>query len=268
LVLGSKEFDLELDFDAPEITESSLACTFTSVDLSADGSELELVLVLKAIATGYREESAEYITSLTGADSQQRTVQLRNRIGEGEYKVTLDGSCPFASIPQAIDLVLPQVRILESQALESKILVRGLLTLDVYYFDDSGQRRVLVQEEEFSQFFDFEGSGKGYSVKSWAWPEGGNCADGHYTVPVRIRAEVVEEAEFRAVTDVHVVDPFQVPANASVILYAAKTGDSMFSVARKFNTTQELLCKYNGLSEQDCLRPGQKILIPVYQTRF
>jgi len=268
LVLGSKEFDLELDFDAQEISESALDCSFTRVDLTAGENGLELALVLKVTATGYREEIAEYITSLTGADSQQRIVQLRNRIGEGEFKVNLAGSCPFASMPHTIDLVLPWVRILESQALEGKILVRGLLTLNVYYSDDSGQRRVLVQEEEFSQFFDLEGSCKGYSVKSWAWPEGGDCADGHYTVPVRIRIEVVEEVEFKAVTDVHVVDPFQVPANASVILYAAKTGDSMFSIARKFNITQELLCEYNGLSEQDCLQPGQKILIPVYQTRF
>lgn len=270
LVSGSQDFDLELDFEAPEINESSLACSFIKADLNAvsDGGELELELGLKATATGYREQMTEYVSSLTGADSQQRTIQLRNRIGEGEFKVTLDGNCPFASLPQSIDTVLPKVRIIESQALEGKILVRGLLTLNVYYTDESGLRRVLVQEEEFSQFFDLEGSARGYSVKSWAWPEDAECAEGRYTVPVLMRVEVIEEVEFRAVTDVHVVDPTQVPVNASVILYIVKKGDSIFSVARNFNTTQELLWEYNGLSEQDCLQPGQKLLIPVYQTRF
>lgn len=270
VLLGQQDFGLELDFDAPEIGEGSLICSFEKASLAnvSEGTALELELVLKATATGYREQMTDYVSSLTGADSQQKTIQLRNRIGEGEFKVTLEGNCPFASQPQAIDQVLPRVRIIESQALEGKILVRGLLTLNIYYTDESDQRRVLVQEEEFSQFFDLEGCVRGYAVKSWAWPEGADCAEGRYAVPVLMRVEVIEEVEFTAVTDVHVVDPSQVPANASVILYMVKTGDSLFSIARKFNTTQELLWEYNGLSEQDGLEPGQKLIIPVYQTRF
>lgn len=269
LLTGRQDISFEMDFAAPEVRESSLDCSFEGVSLTTvdQGAAIELSFGLKATAKGYSQQIAEYVSSIAGADSQQKKVQLRNRIGESEFKMNLEGNCPFASTPQDIELVLPRVRIIEAQPLEGKILVRGLLTLNIFYTDDNQMRRVMVQEEEFSQFFDLAGSLRGYAVRPWVWPEGADCSQGRYTVPVLIRVEVFEEVEFMPITDVHVVDPSQVPAHASVILYTVKSGDSLFSIARRFNTTQELLWGYNKISEAEGLVPGDKLIIPVYQIK-
>lgn len=268
VVPGEQAFTLDLDFAAGEVSECSLAYSFEKVSLTPGVAGLNLEIVLKAIATGYREQVTEYVSGLTGADSQLKMIRLKNRIGEGEFKVTIEGDCAFTGQTPTCDLVLPRVRIIESQALEGKILVRGLLTLNLFYTDEAGLNRVLVQEEEFSQFFDIEGSMRGYTVKPWAWPGTPLCAEGRYSAPVLIRVEVLEEVEFTAITDVHIVDPTMAPVNASIILYVVRRGDNLFSVARKFNTTQEMLWEYNGLTEGDDLEPGQKILIPVYQAKI
>lgn len=266
---ASQDFKLEMDFAAPEVGESSLDCFFEKVSLKTvdEGTALELNMTLHAKAKGYTQQIAEYVSSITGADSQQKKIELRNRIGESEFKLNLEGNCPFASTPQDIGLVLPRVRITEAQALEGKILLRGLLTLNIYYTDENNLSRVMVQEEEFSQFFDLPGSLRGYGVKSWVWPEGADCSQGRYTVPVLARVEVFEDVEFTAVTDVHVVDPSHIPAAASVILYTVKKGDDLFSIARRFNTTQELLRGYNNLLGDEGLVPGEKLIIPVYQIK-
>lgn len=269
LLTGNREFRLEMDFAAPEVRDSSLDCIFDRVSLKTidEGAALELNLVLQARGKGYSQQVAEYVSSVDRADSQQKRILLRNRIGESEFKLILEGNCPLVSTPPDAELVLPRVRITETQALEGKILLRGLIALNIFYTDENNTPRVLVQEEEFTQFFDLPGSLRGYGVKCWVWPEGASCSQGRYSVPVLVRVEVFEDVEFTAVTDVHVVDPSHIPAAASVILYTVQKGDNLFALARRFNTTQELLRGYNNLEGDEGLVPGDKLIIPVYQIK-
>ena len=44
--------------------------------------------------------------------------------------------------------------------------------------------------------------------------------------------------------------------------YILKSGDTLFSVARKFNVHYERLAQANGLDPATTLQPGQKLLIP------
>jgi LysM repeat protein len=267
---ANKEFELELDFDAPEVTDSKLLCAPIKSRFypgtEEEGPALELVLRFTAI--GYFEQTTEYIASLSGADSIEKMLYLRNRIGESEFKFNLGGVCQFPKEPAKVDLVLAKTRITEAKALDEQVLVRGLLSLSIFYTDESDLPRVLVQEEEFNQFFALKGCASGYSVKAWAWPEKGSCSDERYSVPILLRVEVVEEVEFRAVADVHVVDTQLAPAAASVVLYVAKEGDSLFAVARKFNITMEKLREYNGLPADAVIYRNQKLLIPTYQAKY
>ncbi len=45
--------------------------------------------------------------------------------------------------------------------------------------------------------------------------------------------------------------------NAKRKVYSVKQGDSLYSIARKHNTTVEKLCKMNHISEKAIIRPGQ-----------
>lgn len=265
---GSADFELEIDFASPEISDSTLQCILvkTAMVPAAEGQEFQLLL--KARALGYREQTGEYITDIIGADSLKKTIQVRNRVGESEFKLNLDGRCQFPVEPRSIDLVLPKVRLIETEAMDEKVLVRGLLSLNIYYTAEDGQKRVLVQEEEFSHPLDVKGCTLGYSVKAWAWPEQGVYTQENYVVPVLLRVEVVEDAAHDAVIDVHVVDPNFVPVNASVILYVTGKEDTLFSVARKFNISQERLLEYNGLAGATELHPGQKLLVPIYELKY
>lgn len=262
---GSEDFELELDYGHDDINDSSLQCIPVKVT-HIPGSGLEVSLQIKA--TGYREINTEYITSLAGADSLIKKLHLRNRVGESEYKLNMEGFCQFPAEPESVDFILPRVRVVEAKALEGKVLVRGLLSLNLYYTDGNGLSRVVVQEEEFNQFLELAGCDNGFSVKAWAWPEHAELRDERYRLSIMLRIEVVEDVEISTVTDVHVVDSSVVPSSSSVVLYLTKKEDSLFSVARKFNVTLDALREYNGLPAAEGIRSGQKLMIPVYQQKY
>ncbi len=45
-------------------------------------------------------------------------------------------------------------------------------------------------------------------------------------------------------------------------VYTVKRGDSLYEIARKNNTTVDVLLSTNGLEKDDYLYPGQELLIP------
>ena len=45
-------------------------------------------------------------------------------------------------------------------------------------------------------------------------------------------------------------------------IYTINKGDSLYSIARKYNINPELLAGLNGLSMEDYIYPNQEILIP------
>lgn len=265
---GSTEFELEVDFDAPEITDGTLQCVPVRTEIVSVAEGQEYQVAIKVRALGYREQAEEYITNIIGADSVKKTIHLRNRVGESEFKLNLEGQCQFPVEPQSIYLALPRIRLIETQVMDEKVLVLGILSLHIYYTDKNQQKRVLVQEEEFNHYLDVKGCASGNSVRAWAWPGKGLCTQDGYSVPVLLRVEVIENAEHGAVIDVHIVDPNFIPVNASVVLYVTGKDDCLFSVARKFNICEDVILEYNGLADVDELSPGQKLLIPVYQLKY
>ena len=52
----------------------------------------------------------------------------------------------------------------------------------------------------------------------------------------------------------------------SLILYIVKPGDTLWKIAKKFNTTIEELAKMNGIEDENKINVGQKIYIPKFNS--
>lgn len=55
------------------------------------------------------------------------------------------------------------------------------------------------------------------------------------------------------------------PSEEEYITYTVKSGDSLYSIARKYNTTVDLITNLNNLTSTS-LQIGQQLLIPANQT--
>ena len=51
----------------------------------------------------------------------------------------------------------------------------------------------------------------------------------------------------------------------SLILYIVKPGDSLWKIAKKFNSTVDEIAKMNGIEDTNMIIIGQKIYIPKFQ---
>ena len=51
----------------------------------------------------------------------------------------------------------------------------------------------------------------------------------------------------------------------SVIMYIIKKGDTLWEIAKRFNTTIDEIVRVNGIEDSDVINVGQKIFIPRYQ---
>ncbi len=53
-----------------------------------------------------------------------------------------------------------------------------------------------------------------------------------------------------------------VNSRPSVVIYYSHPGDSLWSVAKKYMTTRDIICAFNDLDENSLLSPGMKLVIP------
>ncbi len=54
----------------------------------------------------------------------------------------------------------------------------------------------------------------------------------------------------------------------SVLMYIVKKGDTLWEIAKRFNTTMDEIVRINGIDDPDMISIGQKLFIPHYQKVF
>jgi LysM repeat protein len=59
------------------------------------------------------------------------------------------------------------------------------------------------------------------------------------------------------------VEPIQVPATQPLVTYVVRKGDTVWSIARAYNISPEILMNANNLTPNQIIIPGQQLVIPV-----
>lgn len=82
-------------------------------------------------------------------------------------------------------------------------------------------------------------------------------------------ANVYTRGALDMLEDVDLVDMDKQEINSypSITVYVAKKGDSLWDVAKRFNTTVDDIVQINGIEDQVALHPGQKMII-LKKTKF
>lgn len=77
---------------------------------------------------------------------------------------------------------------------------------------------------------------------------------------VTINASV--NRSFMAVTNAALITPDVARRKASMLFYLVQSGDTLWEIARRYNTTVSRLAEANAVSEDDAVQPGIKLQIP------
>jgi LysM repeat protein len=173
-------------------------------------------------------------------------------------------------IPQADEVIMcfGDVCITDKKLVEDKVIVEGVLKSDVLYKTKDSNKAFYKIGDELPFTCALEVPGCKIDMHSMAKVcmesmdgvlEGGSIAI-KAVVEVYVRVNYITHKEF--MVDV-VPDENEMPKKkASVTIYVVQQGDTLWKIAKKYNTTLDVLVRTNEIENPDTLKPGQKLIIP------
>ena len=84
----------------------------------------------------------------------------------------------------------------------------------------------------------------------------------HIDALLAATARVSVNRSFMAVTNAALITPDAGRRKASMLFYLVQSGDTLWEIARRYNTTVNRLAEANDVSEDDVVQPGVKLQIP------
>lgn len=187
--------------------------------------------------------------------------------GSVKETISFDGKYPDA---MQVLKVWANIVIDDTELVTDKIIVEGVIHCDILYIaaNDSSPVNVVSKDIPFRQEVEVRGAKKGMQTDVWA-----NIEDVSFNMlserEVEIRVTLAIDAIVTKMIDTTVItdivlgekteDAFQ--NIASAVIYVVQKGDSLWKIAKKYNTTIENILLVNEIENPEKIYPGQKLLI-------
>lgn len=87
------------------------------------------------------------------------------------------------------------------------------------------------------------------------------------TVKTLFNVNIVDDIKMNIIDDINIIDE-ECKKNPSIIIYYVKKGDTLWSIAKRFNSTIECIAKFNELEDyENNLILGKQLFIPRYLSK-
>ncbi|MDI3534012.1 MAG: hypothetical protein PWQ82_377 [Thermosediminibacterales bacterium] len=213
---------------------------------------------------------------------EKKLLKVAQVIGEDEAQVVVKD---VLSIPQEkpdieeIYNVKASVSIDETSLIANKAIIEGTIDIETLYVADVAetepQQPLHFTEGEisFTQFVEIPGAEEDMDLEVHAEVEHvGFSRKGpreyEVTVVVALFAKVTETVEIEVVTDIIEIEvapgekPPEEKEKPSMTIYIVQRGDSLWKIAKRYNTTIDAIVKANNIKDPDKILPGQQLIIP------
>lgn len=160
------------------------------------------------------------------------------------------------------------VCITDRKVLEDKVVVEGILNVNVLYKSNDEEKYVATAQEEIPFTCAIEMAGtkinmncvcKAYLESIDVDIEAGNISV-RAIVKVYCRVNYVSHRKF--LVSVNAIEGEIPPKKASVTIYSVQAGDTLWKIAKKYNTTIEVIAKINDIENPNEIKVGEKLIIP------
>jgi LysM repeat protein len=202
---------------------------------------------------------AEFVDETQGMIDFETTVNLAPEVPEMERLLTCQG-------------VLGDVVV---EAGDNQLLFNGNLNMLLYYIGSSGEQRLFRAAWEKGSSNSISISGQlpcpgaqpGVTLRSRVALEGlkvellgARCLK--MQGQVKPAVVVKRPRAFNVISNCALVTPADTGTRPSMLFYVVQPEDTLWKIARKYETTMNTLVRSNQLANPDRLEVGQKILIP------
>ena len=215
----------------------------------------------------------EVISDIQGVNVKKEYMLLPKQLGTVKESLELVQKLSLA-YPQQVASGPYRLFNLELEPRDGTISVSGTLEKNLYYlpaekeelgFEEESEKEKLPlirkMEEDFQCTLNLPGAGAESEVTAYlsvnasefAPTENDTLQINHALLEVKARARQVFS----------VIVPYRVAPGTSIVIYAAKCGDTLLKVARSYGVKPLAIAEANGLEEDASLDIGQKLLIPL-----
>lgn len=232
------------------------------VVVKAEG-KIEAVQQMEILADAY--------SPTVGLNIRKSGLKLRKTLEsiDGEIvvkeEIDLPGNCP--GIVEVCDIEAASV-LADFGISDGGIVIEGLLCVKVLYVAENYEYRLYLHEDQipFRYTAELPESDSRMDIDVDLYLE-----DLQHRIlgpdlleikgRVKVRADVVKTFSKEVLMDIEEAEEAEGRPGASIVVCVVQPGDTLWNVAKKYNTTIEELVKINELEEPDNLVPGQKLII-------
>jgi len=203
-------------------------------------------------------------------EPKKRKIRLTRMVGEQEDQMLIKEVVAFpGTAPPGERVFHAEVKpiIAEQYVDDGKIIIDGVLVSNIIY-RTGGASPVLTSLKEdipFRHSIDMQDATEDMECMSRLMVEHVNCA---LIAPDEVELRAVINAQVRvfSITEKEVilgvdVKEMEGSKDSGIYIYFVQPGDSLWSVAKKYNTTIDNILKFNHIEEPRILHTGDKLLI-------
>lgn len=200
---------------------------------------------------------------------KKRKIKMKQLMGEGQGQTILKESISFPEgVPKARRILYVEVRpaITDDRTEEGRVIVEGIFTAQVYYQTNDPTLPVGSFQEDFPfrHTMEIDGVQADMDCESEAVVENVSYTllaqdEAELKIPILCRTSVFQTIEKDVIISAEEVEEVM-GREAGIYIYYVQPDDTLWAIAKKYNTTISGILKYNAL-EGDVLTPGTRLLI-------
>lgn len=170
--------------------------------------------------------------------------------------------------PTSVILTTGDVMITEKKLVENKVIVEGIVKVDVLYSVEAEETKIdrVSDELPFTCSVDVEGARIDMSNVAKASLENIEANIEANTVAVKAVVSVYTRVNYSVekdfLVDIVVAEDEIPKKKASITIYVVQAGDTLWKIAKKYYTTIDEILRINALDNENNIDIGKKILIP------
>ncbi len=243
-------------------------------DINGEMRVLNVEAVIAAEAQVFETETKELLIDAycpgLSIQPKKRRIKLTQVVGETQEQVVVKDSMTFPeNVPQAARILYAEAKpiITDQHISDGKVVIEGVLVSKVIYqpTDPSYGPASIKEDIPFRQSVVVEGAQEDMECQSQLLIDHVNCTliapdEVEFRAVMTAEAKVFTSEEREVFLDVE-VEELKQGEDSGIFVYFVQPGDSLWSIAKKYNTTIATILKYNEIDESQVLTPGDKLLI-------
>lgn len=170
--------------------------------------------------------------------------------------------------PEQIIYANAGIILTDKEITTDKVIIEGIIKADILYktTDDEEYLSDIKGEIPFTSALDISGAKEGMKAIIRGAVESIDAAIEGNSIAIKtnisLSGKILYEINKEFICEVVEGEGEKPQKKASIIIYVVGEGDTLWGLAKKYNTTVADLAKINAFEESDDIKTGQKILIP------